>query len=72
MLNSMRRIFTIYRHYRARLLVSQLLVLASAITTIWFASLNAKLVDQGITAGNTEVLLDTGMTMFLLALISGR
>jgi ATP-binding cassette subfamily B protein len=67
----MRRIFIIYRHYRARLLISQLLVLASAITTIWFASLNAKLVDQGITAGNSEVLLDTGMTMFLLALISG-
>lgn len=71
MLNSMRRIFIIYRNYRARLLISQLLVLASATTTIWFASLNAKLVDQGITAGNTEVLLDTGMTMFLLALISG-
>jgi ATP-binding cassette subfamily B protein len=51
--------------------ISQLLVLASAITTIWFASLNAKLVDKGITAGNSEVLLDTGMTMFLLALISG-
>jgi ABC-type multidrug transport system fused ATPase/permease subunit len=71
MLNSMRRIFIIYRHYRARLVISQLLVLASAITTIWFASLNAKLVDKGITAGNSEVLLDTGMTMFLLALISG-
>jgi len=71
MLNSMRRIFIIYRHYRARLVISQLLVLASAITTIWFASLNAKLIDKGITAGNSEVLLDTGMTMFLLALISG-
>ena len=67
----MRRIFIIYRHYRARLVISQLLVLASAITTIWFASLNAKLIDKGITAGNSEVLLDTGMTMFLLALISG-
>jgi ATP-binding cassette subfamily B protein len=67
----MRRIFWIYSQYRDRLILSQLLVLVSAITTIWFASLNAKLVDQGITAGNTEVLLDTGMTMFLLALVSG-
>jgi ATP-binding cassette subfamily B protein len=71
MIKSMRRIFWIYSQYRGRLIFSQLLVLISAITTIWFASLNAKLVDQGITAGNSEVLLDTGMTMFLLALISG-
>jgi ATP-binding cassette subfamily B protein len=48
-----------------------LLVLLSAITTIGFASLNARMVNEGITAGNMEVLLNTGMTMFLLALISG-
>ena len=71
MIKSMRRIFFIYKRYRGRLLLSQLLVLISAITTIAFASLNAKLVNEGITAGNLEVLLDTGMNMFLLALISG-
>jgi len=71
MIKSMRRIFFIYKRYRGRLLISQLLVLISAITTIAFASLNAKLVNEGITAGNMEVLLDTGMTMFLLALVSG-
>jgi len=67
----MRRIFFIYRRYRGRLLLSQLLVLISAITTIAFASLNAKLINQGITAGDMEVVLNTGMTMFLLALVSG-
>jgi ATP-binding cassette subfamily B protein len=67
----MRRIFLIYKRYRGRLLLSQLLVLISAITTIGFASLNARMVNEGITAGNMEVLLNTGMTMFLLALISG-
>jgi ATP-binding cassette subfamily B protein len=67
----MRRIFTIYKRYRGRLLLSQLLVLISAITTIAFASLNARMVNEGITAGNIEVLLNTGMNMFLLALISG-
>jgi ABC-type multidrug transport system fused ATPase/permease subunit len=71
MIRSMRRIFFIYRRYRGRLLLSQLLVLISAITTIAFASLNAKLVNEGITAGNMEVLLNTGMAMFLLALVSG-
>jgi ATP-binding cassette subfamily B protein len=71
MIKSMRRIFFIYKRYRGRLLLSQVLVLISAITTISFASLNARMVNEGITAGNVEVLLDTGMTMFLLALISG-
>jgi ABC-type multidrug transport system fused ATPase/permease subunit len=71
MIRSMRRIFTIYKRYRGRLLLSQLLVLISAITTITFASLNAQLINEGITAGNTEVLLNTGMNMFLLALVSG-
>jgi ABC-type multidrug transport system fused ATPase/permease subunit len=71
MIESMRRIFAIYKLYRGRLLVSQVLVLISAITTIAFASLNAKLVNEGITAGNPEVLLNTGMVMFLLALVSG-
>jgi len=71
MIKSMRRIFFIYRRYRGRLLLSQLLVLISAITTIAFASLNAKLINQGITAGDMEVVLNTGMTMFLLALVSG-
>ena len=71
MIKSMRRIFFIYKRYRGRLLLSQLLVLISAITTIAFASLNAKLVNQGITAGDMEVVLNTGMTMFLLALVSG-
>jgi ABC-type multidrug transport system fused ATPase/permease subunit len=71
MIKSMRRIFFIYKQYRGRLLLSQLLVLISAITTIAFASLNARMVNEGITAGNMEVLLNTGMTMFLLALVSG-
>jgi ABC-type multidrug transport system fused ATPase/permease subunit len=71
MIKSMRRIFFIYKQYRGRLLLSQVLVLISAITTIAFASLNARMVNEGITAGDVEVLLNTGMTMFLLALVSG-
>jgi ATP-binding cassette subfamily B protein len=67
----MRRIFFIYKRYRGRLLLSQVLVLISAITTIGFASLNAKMVNEGITAGDMEVVLNTGMAMFLLALLSG-
>ena len=71
MIRSMRRIFFIYKRYRGRLLLSQVLVLISAITTIGFASLNAKMVNEAITAGDMEVVLNTGMAMFLLALLSG-
>jgi len=71
MIKSMRRIFFIYKRYWGRLLLAQVLVLISAVTTISFASLNARLVNEGITMGNMEVILNTGMNMFLLALISG-
>ena len=71
MIKSMRRIFTIYRRYRGRLILSQLLVLTSAAATILFASLNARLINDGIQAGNVEVLLGTGAQMLLLALVSG-
>ncbi len=71
MIKSMKRIFGIYRMYRTRLVVSQVLVLISAIATIGFATLNAKLINEGIETGNLQVLLDTGMLMFLLAIISG-
>ncbi len=71
MIKSMRRIFVIYRRYRGRLLLSQVLVLISAAATIWLASLTARLINEGIEAGNTQVLLDIGMQMLLLALVSG-
>ena len=71
MIKSMRRIFMIYRRYRARLILSQVLVLISAAATMWFASLTSRLINEGIEAGNVTVLLDTGLSMFLLALISG-
>ena len=71
MLKSMRRVFTIYRHYRWRLFLSQVLVLVSAAATIWFASLIARLVNDGIEAGNSSVLLNTGLQMLGLALVSG-
>jgi len=71
MIKSMRRVFMIYRRYRARLILSQVLVLISAAATMWFASLTSRLINEGIEAGNVTVLLDTGLSMFLLALISG-
>jgi len=71
MIKSMRRMYGIYRRYWGRLLFSQALVLISAITTIAVASLNQKLVNQGIEASNMEVVLSTGLQMLVLASISG-
>lgn len=71
MIKSMRKMYGIYRRYRGRLIVSQLLILISAIMTIAVASMNQRLVNLGIEAGNLEVVIDTGLNMFLLALVSG-
>lgn len=70
MLKSMRRMFAIYRRYRVRLFLSQLFVLISAASTIWVASLNQKLVNQGIEAGNMDIVLSAGLQMLILALVS--
>lgn len=71
MLKSMRRIFRIYRHYRARLVISQILVLASAAATIGVASRNATLVNDGIEAGDPEVVISVGLQMLVLAAVAG-
>jgi ABC-type multidrug transport system fused ATPase/permease subunit len=71
MIKSMRRMYGIYRRYRGRLVASQVLVLLSAVATIAVASLNQKLVNQGIEMSNMEVVLSTGVQMLVLALVSG-
>jgi ABC-type multidrug transport system fused ATPase/permease subunit len=71
MIKSMRRMYGIYRRARGRLILSQVLVLMSAAATIAVASLNQKLVNQGIEINNFEVVVNTGLQMLLLALLSG-
>ncbi|MDX1436775.1 MAG: ABC transporter ATP-binding protein [Anaerolineales bacterium] len=53
------------------MILSQVLVMISAIAIIGFATLNGQLVNEGIEAQNPAVILDTGLTMLILALISG-
>jgi len=60
-----------YKKYRARLVVSQVLVLISATAIIGLASLNQQLINEGIEAGDVEAILNTGFWMLVLALISG-
>jgi ATP-binding cassette subfamily B protein len=60
-----------YRQYRGRLIISQVLVLISATAVIGVATLNQRLINEGIEAENVEVILSTGMWMLILSLISG-
>jgi ATP-binding cassette subfamily B protein len=60
-----------YKKYRARLIISQVLVLISATAIIGVASLNQRLINEGIETGDVEVILSTGFWMLVLALVSG-
>lgn len=71
MLKSLPRTFIIFKMYRGRLILSQVLLLISAIATIGVATLTQKLINDGIIAGNLEVILDTGLWMAVLALVGG-
>ena len=71
MIKSLRRTFGMYKKYRARLVISQVLVLISATAVIGVASLNQQLINDGIENGDVEVILETGIWMLLLAVISG-
>ena len=71
MLKSFRRMFVIYKDYRGRLLFSQLLLMVSAASMLMVASLNQRLINEGIQAGDARVIVVTGIFMVVLALIGG-
>ncbi len=61
-----RRVLALYRPYRGRLILSQVLLLLSAVATLGTAALNAQLVNDGLLAGDTGVIVDTGIWMAVL------
>ena len=67
----MRRVLALYRPYRGRLILSQVLLLLSAVCTLGTAALNAGLVNDGLLAGDTGVVLDTGLWMAVLGVAAG-
>jgi len=71
MIKSLSRMFGMYKKYRARLIISQVLVLISATAVIGVATLNQRLINEGIEAEDPDVILSTGLWMLVLALISG-
>jgi ATP-binding cassette subfamily B protein len=65
------RMFFVFTGFRGRLLVSQLLLLVSALCSVGVATLTQRLINDGLIAGDLDVIIDTGIAMVVLALIAG-
>jgi ABC-type multidrug transport system fused ATPase/permease subunit len=67
----LRRMLGIYKDKKGRLLLSQVLLVISAVATLLTATLTQRLINEGIQAGNQSVLVQTSIFMIVLALIAG-
>lgn len=65
------RIMRLWRPYVGRLLLSQVFLVLSAVTTLGTAALNQRLVNDGLLAKDTAVVVETGIWMAVLAVVSG-
>lgn len=70
-MHAVRRVLALYRPYRGRLILSQVLLLLSAVCTLGTAALNARLVNDGLLASDTTVIVDTGIWMAVLGVLAG-
>ena len=71
MLRAYRRLFVIYRDYRWHLVVCQALLLVSGSASIGMATLTQHIINKGLVAGDTAVIVTTGIWMAVLALLAG-
>ncbi len=71
MLTSFRRILIVFKKYRGRLVISQVLVMISALSIIGVATFTQRLINEGIIAEDPGAILRTGFWMFVLALVAG-
>jgi ATP-binding cassette subfamily B protein len=63
--------FFVFKGYRGRLLVSQILLLISALASVGIATLTQRLINDGLVAGDISVITSTGVWMVALAIIAG-
>ncbi len=69
MLQATRTVFGIYKDYRGRLILSQVLLLVSALCTLGVATLNQNLINNGLLANDPLVIINTGIYMIVLAVV---
>ena len=70
-LSSLTRMLFVFKGYRGRLLVSQLLLLVSALASVGVATLTQRLINDGLVAGDLDVIISTAVWMVVLALVAG-
>lgn len=71
MLKSLRQVLVVFKKYRGRLVLSQVLVLISALATVVVAGFSQQLINDGIQAGDIVAVLGTGLKMLVWAVIGG-
>ena len=70
MLKSFRRLFSIYEGYRGHLIWSQVLLAFSAILMVIVATLNQRLINDGLLENDLEVVVETSIIMIGLTLLA--
>jgi ATP-binding cassette subfamily B multidrug efflux pump len=63
------RILSHARPYRGRIIWVFLLQLVATIAALYLPSLNAQIIDEGVTRGDTDFIWSTGMTMLIVCLV---
>ncbi len=72
MLKTLREVsFYLLRDFKGSLIFSQALIVIAVVLQVGVMRLNAPLIDDGIIGGDLDALLNVGLTMMLLAVISG-
>jgi ABC-type multidrug transport system fused ATPase/permease subunit len=71
MIKSLVRVLVVFRKYRGRLLISQVLVTISALAILGVATLTQLLIDEGIAAQDGYAVLRIGFWMMVLAVVAG-
>ncbi|MDD1724981.1 MAG: ABC transporter ATP-binding protein/permease, partial [Methanospirillum sp.] len=69
--NNIMQLWTIYRGYRRWFLISLLLSLVAAISTLIIPAFSADLIDNGIATGDIRYIIHTGSDMLGAAIIAG-
>ncbi|HTC86364.1 MAG TPA: ABC transporter ATP-binding protein [Candidatus Acidoferrum sp.] len=62
---------TYLRPYRPQLSLVLVLTMAQALATLYLPTLNADIINNGVTTGNTDYIVSTGVFMLVVTLILG-
>jgi len=70
-ISNLTRMLFVFRGYRGRLLLSQLLLMVSALCSVGVATLTQRMINDGLVAEQLDVIVSTGVWMVILAIVAG-